>query len=572
MAAFIFDSLDAVGVAHYPDGIFRLTTEYDKRELHNRFEGTNTLITDLIYGSATDNLPIAQSHNDAFGGNVFDMYRADFYERVHVIPGDLALGNLLSSQFREVEVFNAYTADSRNLIQVIATGTTDGIVLTEPVAAPTTFVPLESRIYEVNVSTSGPPLIDATYTFDFDTEDPQLHITGQRILLFTFEPNWDEPVRETLAWMTNIIETHDATEQAISLRSIPRRQYQFQVAVTGRDRKFLEGYMFAWKNRVFAMPVFPDCNVLDTEVLAGSSTIPLTNETAYQNFRVGELVILMLDAFTAEAVEVLSIDPFALNTTLPVSNTWPVGTRVYPVYTTRLLEQQTVSHPTDEMLIGEFTFELDNNYNETAVDSPTTYQGLTILTEKADRSDDPQAGWQGKIEIVDFDTGLFSVDIKAENPDFTMGNHRFLAYTKEKAWEWRQWLHARKGKAIPFYYATQQSDFELLETLGATSTNSVIFDAKYRDLYAAALGKRDFALELNDGNIYYRRITGAAEGSTAGKENLFFDTQIGVEVAPSDIKKWSFLHPVRLDTDAIELTWYTNNIVVLNFPMRGMRL
>ncbi|MDA3835506.1 MAG: hypothetical protein PF495_19210, partial [Spirochaetales bacterium] len=52
-------------------------------------------------------------------------YQQDYYDRIHITPNPLQMGNLLSEQIRQVYVWNAYT--SSQLLSAFAELNTDGI-------------------------------------------------------------------------------------------------------------------------------------------------------------------------------------------------------------------------------------------------------------------------------------------------------------------------------------------------------------------------------------------------------------------------------------------------------------
>ena len=71
----------------------------------------------------------------AIVGVKLNSYLQDYYFRVHVRPSRIDLGNLLSSQTRQVEVWNAHLTSK--LLASITRERVEGFVLSEPVATPT---------------------------------------------------------------------------------------------------------------------------------------------------------------------------------------------------------------------------------------------------------------------------------------------------------------------------------------------------------------------------------------------------------------------------------------------------
>ncbi|WP_290906559.1 hypothetical protein, partial [Aquabacterium sp.] len=55
----------------------------------------------------TINLPVSQQANPQAGVLAGGFGRLDWYDRIHLIPGVLALGNLVQAQQRTIEVWNA---------------------------------------------------------------------------------------------------------------------------------------------------------------------------------------------------------------------------------------------------------------------------------------------------------------------------------------------------------------------------------------------------------------------------------------------------------------------------------
>jgi len=95
-------------------------------------------------------------------------------------------------------------------------------------------------------------------------------------------------------------------------------------------------------------------------------------------------------------------------------------------------------------------------------------------------------------------------------------------------------------------------------------------DTQYRDFYSFHVGKVDMAIYTRDGNVYYREITSAQEKAPVGSgiELLGIDLQLGIGYDPEDIKQVSFLHPVRMDSDTVEINWHTQEAAEISFNTR----
>lgn len=77
-------------------------------------------------------------------------FHDDFYNRIHARPPQLALGNLASSQVREIRVWNAYTGQAQSMDAAdLVDGA--GIALTAPGAYPIAFAPNQERAFQLRV-------------------------------------------------------------------------------------------------------------------------------------------------------------------------------------------------------------------------------------------------------------------------------------------------------------------------------------------------------------------------------------------------------------------------------------
>lgn len=148
-------------------------------------------------GSLTNLLPVSELPV-GFTGFTIRQFEQHWYHQIHLLPGKIILGNLLSTQMRQIEVWNAHFA-TKTLSAIV--GENDGgIVLSGSSNPPTTFGMLSSRLYEVSISLDGPPVIEASFTFQFPGESPRLSISGRRVVVFGLRPHWGESWLERLAW------------------------------------------------------------------------------------------------------------------------------------------------------------------------------------------------------------------------------------------------------------------------------------------------------------------------------------------------------------------------------------
>jgi len=544
----------------------------------NPFEGTQPMLLQgqdipptifipfseiFIFGTLLDLRPV-EINSEVVDGRLCPMFVDDFYFRVHVTPNVIALGNLVSAQIRTFEVWNAFFTSNNN-ISLTPVGDTTGIILTEPAIPPTLYAALESREYELAVGLTGPPAIDIIYTWVFDTESVTLELTGNRVIIFSFSPDWSDPVVERYEWLTQVIEADDGTERRNRLRTNPRRKMEYRILLGSDDKRWLELYLWDWKARLFSVPIWTDCVFTTALTPIGDLVIDVafTEDTS---FKVGGIAIFVIDQQTVEAVEILSIQPTSLTLIRPTLQEWPSGTRIYPALVGRMTEDQILIQPTADIDFASISFEFVDNEAITAVDSPTAYESDFILERIPNRAEDLQLTYQSKYGLVDFGIAPAFVDDRSGFPD-VVTKFDFAEEGRADIWFWKEWLHARAGRHTQFWMASQSQDFIALEQIDDTDNAITVQDYEYRNFYNLAPGKRDIAIFTTTGLVFYRRLTSAAEGAP-GEEIIGISASLGTTIPLNEIKQISFLHPSRLDADGIEFAWDHTEMVRISFSAR----
>jgi hypothetical protein len=515
----------------------------------------------------TKNYPVSQDNIRNHAGDIAHAFGRDWYDRIHVVPAMINLGNLLSNQTREIEVWNAHFTN-KLLSSIDGTGTS-GMNLIEPDEAPTTFAPLESRIYHLQISNIGAPTINASFEFNFPGEVPTLQVVGSRVTIWKTRPNWKREVTERWVWLTDVLTAYDNTEQRIKLRDKPRREYEFQVTAWAQERQEMENALWGWQHRVFAVPVWQDQRQLLTSVPAGGSAINLN--TTGTEFEEDGLVILANHAGEAEAQEILSLDANSIALKLPLEKAWPSGTYVYPARLGRIGDTQKLTRLTPDIaeMVVNFRFEDGAGSFITAQDSTATYRGLPVLEDKPNWAGDLEAEFYHKISEYDYQTGGVFTEYEGTAPN-RLQQFRWFLNGRGAIDRYRKWLYARAGRLTPFWLPSQTPDFKVTQTIGGSSTQITVRNTGYTQYARQQNGRKDIRIELLDGTIHYRRVLDAAILSST-EENLEIDLALSTSVIqPSQIKLVSFLSLSRLDQDQLEIAWKTPQFAESNHLVRTL--
>ena len=502
----------------------------------------------------TINLPVSQQANNQAGILGGSFGRQDWYDRIHLVPGVIALGNLVQAQERTFEVWNAFFVN-KTLSSVTPTND-DGLTLTQPDAPPTTFGPLESRIYTLSVSLSGPPTIDARYTFAFPDQSPVLVVTGGRVIGLAFRPNWRSKVTERLIWLTDVIRRRNGSEQRISLRSIPRREFDYTVTLTDTAAARLDAAVWGWQARTFAVPIWTDPGVLSSTLAAGSTSIPVV--TALRDYTANSLAALVRDDYEHEIVEVIGVSGGSITLSRPTSQEWPAGTHIYPARLGRMASPVRITRPSAAVAEASITIQIEPLEPLAGItgSAPATYLGSPVYLTPPNRAEPLDDDITRALEVVDAQTGPWFVDDPEGRPDIVR-SYQWLLRDRAAISAHKFWLLAQQGRQKSFWVPTFSRDMELAVGAVSNTTTLQIHDINYRNFYAMQDGRRDIAVRLPSGAWALRRIVGAVQ-VVAGQEQIQIDSDLG-EGCP--VGTWiCFLGLHRLDTDRLDITWHTSDI------------
>jgi len=484
-------------------------------------------------------------------------FRDDWYHRIHVRPAAIDFGNLVSAVSHPVEVWNAFLSPvSLNAIE--GTGA-DGVSLSGQLPPPLVYGALASRVHTVVASTQGSPVLSARYVLRFSNgARSTLTVTGRRVVVFGFAPNWASGITERLAWLTDVLESYDGSEQRIRLRSVPRRSFEFQLDLAGQNVRVLETLLHAWAARVFAVPVWTDRTVLAVPLSLGATAVSVS-DAANADYRAGGLVAFWSDNQHHEVGEILSLAGNALTLKQPLSRGWPAGARGFPARFARIDGDAVVAHPTDALASARVRLEVEDPSVVPAIDGPSAYRGYRVLEWRPNRIEDLTDTWRRKLAVLDYGTGPVSVDDLSGRP--VVGKRlRFTFRSRATIQAFRAWLHARQGRAVPFWLSSGQSDVEVTRPIHAADQHLAVRNIGYARYLASPTIRRDVAIRVAGGAVHYRRITGATEISE-DEELLTLDSGLGVTIPLSRVLQVSFLDLVRLEADAQELFWETDGIV-----------
>ncbi|QIQ65265.1 virion structural protein [Pseudomonas phage Epa19] len=502
-------------------------------------------------GVVTSNLPIGEVENRV-AAQRRPTFLDDFYNRIHIQPSRLELGNLLSTQVRQVEVWSAYLEPQ--LLNAVTQVGTDGIQLTQPQAAPTYFAALETRVYVLNISTNGSPVIDATYTFDFQGENPTLRITGRRVVVWPFMPQTKH--REGLEWKTDIIPSFK-NEQRLALRAAPRQTFSFDFQLDNHQFSRAKAIATQWAHRVYGIPVWSELTRLGALPM-GTSELQL--DTTQADYRADDLVILWESDSKWVAVETTTVTPTSVALKLPLESSF-MNAYVAPLRFARTPGGMEFRRSSNDIATAKATFLVTVNKDLGGSGSWPTYRGKDVmlerpvlvgdLTERLVRSTD------------EFDNGSGPVIVDIQNDWVTSTKMvTFDTLTRADRWAVRRWIHSRRGRQKAFWLPSWNPDLIMVENQGAQSTALTVRPISYPLYY----GIKDIMVQLNDGRRFFRRVLNASV-DPQGNEILNLDESFGTAFTIGEVAFICFMSHVRFNADKIDVSHASAGRATISIPV-----
>lgn len=520
----------------------------------------------LLNGAATPSLPLA-THSASYTGELATSFgKDDWYFRIHVLPANLALGNVVSDEVFTLSVWNGWLDSAQTLDSIVEVNTT-GLSLTGQSAPPLVFAINEQRDYTLTIATLGPPTIDASYTFVFaDGESAKVAIAGLRITAWALTPDYSNPVSEKLAWKTDRLIAWTGTQQRRALRIAPRRTVDFSTPMTKLEKQYVENQLFAWGALTWALPIWWDGQYLAAGVGPGDLTVLC--DTVDRDFVAGGLAILLLNASTYEVLQVTDLTATQLNLTRVVVGTWPQGSKLYPVRAAKLLASTRITRTHASYAELAPSFQIVEPCDWPAATGLPTYRGAAVLEDSPDTDQTAEGAYERETFTIDTETGAITV-IDTAGIGFPMNSHNWFLKGKTARANFRSLLYLLKGARGEIWVPSYEADLTLVADISSGDIN-IHCENSGLGLFGGTLNREDIRIETTAGVIYYRRITGSVVDSPT-TELVSLNAALGVNVTRGSVRRISFMALSTLAADEITIEHLTGieGVAISTTPFRA---
>lgn len=504
-------------------------------------------------------------------GEILGRYTDDFYHRIHLTPSQLRLGNLTSAQTREIEVWNAFFFDVT--LEDVQSLNADGLTIVPPVGTPYVMGALEPLVYVINISTDGPPSIDATLrwivTDSYNgTANYDARVTGNRVIAIPMVPNWATTMEETLEWKTDVIKSYNGQEQRARIRAKPRRGQTYSYTLKGEDANRLENLLWGWQNRLFAVPHWTETALNQTELYVGQTGIPVTTDS--YSYTPGCLIFIT-NGEKYEMQEVEDVQDGLVLLKKGLDNDWGRPTVMGPANLARIdgdlnvkLKRETANVTNSTLQFVHEPVQTDPYIPELAYTD--TYKTSEILLKEPNWKGGSNVQYDSEGKVMDYGLQGFSIAIRSGKPDIVQEYEWFLNGREQMKW-FRGFLSRRKGRFNGFWMPTWNNDFTIIDTVAGGSTGFKATENYYGLLVDGDNGRNHVLVELKDGTQILRQISAASIEVDGTTLDVVTDETMGVTFSPDQVKRVSLVGWYRLYNDRIKIRYEDRNFASVKMSL-----
>lgn len=390
---------------------------------------------------------------------------------------------------------------------------------------------------------------------------------GQDVL-WPVPATWENGVRETLEWFSDLLPARNRKTQKRQLRQVPRRSIEFDIMTDDQLSRVTDTLLNDCGSRTWLLPIWHDVQQLAARLPAGSLAIPC--RTAGFDFVQGGKALLWREVNRWETVDIEDVQADQLVLVESTSAGWAAGTMVYPLRRGHLVEQPVETRWTDSKGTRPVQFLIDEPCAWPEVLPAATYRTYPVLEMRPAVGDDLSMSFNRAIEAVDVGTGPITL-FDWPGRSFREAQVTWLVSGRDEASALRSLLYALRGRMQTLWLPTWNADLLLAVPVTATASSITVEWCGYTLYGRAQPNWRDIRVELWDGAVIYRRIIGAAQSGV--NEVLQLDSELGLSFDPAQVRVISFLVLSEQSSDAVELIHVTDSdgLTTVSTKFQGVR-
>lgn len=360
----------------------------------------------------------------------------------------------------------------------------------------------------------------------------------------------EAPIKETLAFLTDVMQAYNAKEQRLQLRTKARQTFAYTVPLQAwhMAAAFNTGYGAIRKR--WAVPIWTEAQFVGT---VAENAASIVCDTDNYDLRPASLAMLYAGCDKWQVVEISTVEAGQINIASDV--TAVVGAWLLPVrlgWISDTIDKPTSGHNGKSSV----TFEIEDTL-ELVGDVPPQYLANDIYYDAPLLSSGTLSrSIEQKLDKNDFDLGVVEYRSTWTNAQFGTP-FRWIIEGPAAMRAYKKFLYRRAGKFRAFWTPTFENNMRVANT-GTIASTLVIQNDAWTD-YASV--RTNIAIQRTNGTWLLRTVSNPVQ-IDATRIQLTLSSALNIPA--NDIARVSYLGLNRLDSDSIEINWNGNNVAEAN--------
>jgi hypothetical protein len=124
-----------------------------------------------------------------------------------------------------------------------------------------------------------------------------------------------------------------------------------------------------------------------------------------------------------------------------------------------------------------------------------------------------------------------------------------------------------RGKQASVYVPTWTRDLKVVALIQSNALAIDVEKTNYASLIVQDPGRKNIRIQLASGQIFYRSVTGSLDLNTT-TERININASLGLLVQPEEVESVMFMALSRLDSDGVELSWWSGDVCNSSVALR----
>jgi len=350
--------------------------------------------------------------------------------------------------------------------------------------------------------------------------------------------------KETLAFMTDVMQAYTADEFRIQLRTVPRATLEYTTPLQPNESPEVFNTQYGSKAASWAVPMWAEAQYVGT-VAPGATT--LNCDTLIHDLRADSLALVVDNRGKWQVVEIHTIT--ATSITLYTGATAGLGCFVIPVrrgHATKIVN--TVDGYTS---VAKMTYLLDDAQIFTP-DVPAQFLGDDIILEPFLVDSSIDVTMSAGLQVADYDVG--QVSYRAPWVNSQVGKpYAAMMTNAQEVRDFKNFFARCAGKYQRFWMPTFENN---LRKHGSGAVTNII--TVEDDGYLANVGNRKHIAIQTDDDVWHPFVINTAINAGGGTTQLNLASSLDYDMARITAISYLGLH--RLDTDSAAISYIGNGV------------